>query len=300
MNIEETEIIDENSKPKDKLKAWYLFTEDFIAGTQHLTNEQIGIYIRLLCWNWNKRCMGILNNENTYYRIGNCITDSEKESCKQVLDQFFILIGHHYQNERQLQEYLFITKRIDASKKNGKLGGRPKKPSIEPRPKPRLEPRENPPTTTPTTTYTITKNKVTYTPQFLKFWDLVVNKVSKGTAEKNYIRLEKEWLEKPEQLADMYNKYYNNVEDKQFAKQPAFWLSAKKYLDEKPKKENNEKIDQLAMRIKVFKDAIEKKEASAWIKKYARQNCYDVKEAVDCGYISREDAYKYLDMEGWI
>ena len=36
-------FIDENSKPKEKLKAWYLFTEDFIAGTQHLTNQEIGI-----------------------------------------------------------------------------------------------------------------------------------------------------------------------------------------------------------------------------------------------------------------
>lgn len=294
MNIEETEIIDENSKPKDKLKAWYLFTEDFIAGTQHLTNEQIGIYIRLLCWNWNKRCMGILNNENTYYRIGNCITDSEKESCKQVLDQFFILIGHHYQNERQLQEYLFITRRIDASKKNGKLGGRPKKPSIEPR----LEPRTNPPT--PTTTPTTKQTKNTYNAYFNTFWDKVGNKVSKGIAEKNYLKLDEEWIKKPQDLAIMYNKYFNGIEDKQFAKQPAFWLSAKKYLDENPKKENNEKIDQLAMRTKVFKEAIEKKEASAWVKKYARQNSYDVKEAVEKNYFSKEDAIKYLDLEGWI
>ena len=27
-------FIDENSKPKEKLKAWYLFTEDFVAGTR--------------------------------------------------------------------------------------------------------------------------------------------------------------------------------------------------------------------------------------------------------------------------
>ena len=86
-------FIEENSKPKEKLNAWYLFTDAFIAGTQHLTNEEIGIYIRLLCWNWNKRCSGILNNENTYYRIGNCITDSEKQSCLNVLEQFFVLIG---------------------------------------------------------------------------------------------------------------------------------------------------------------------------------------------------------------
>ena len=38
IKMDEINIIDENSKPKDKLKAWYLFTEDFIAGTQHLTN----------------------------------------------------------------------------------------------------------------------------------------------------------------------------------------------------------------------------------------------------------------------
>ena len=54
-----TMFIDENSKPKEKLKAWYLFTEDFIAGTSHLSNEEIGIYMRLLCWNWNKRCIGL-------------------------------------------------------------------------------------------------------------------------------------------------------------------------------------------------------------------------------------------------
>ena len=115
-------FIDENSKPKEKLKAWYLFTEDFVAGTQHLTNEEIGVYIRLLCWNWNKRCRGIPCDSMTYYRIGSCFTESEKASCHKILEQFFIQVGDHFQNERQLQEYLFITKRIDASKKNGKLG----------------------------------------------------------------------------------------------------------------------------------------------------------------------------------
>ena len=61
-----------------------------------------------------------------------------------------------------------------------------------------------------------------------------------GIAEKNYLKLDEEWIQKPQDLAIMYNKYFNGIEDKQFAKQPAFWLSAKKYLDENPKKENNE------------------------------------------------------------
>ena len=294
MNIEETEIIDENSKPKDKLKAWYLFTEDFIAGTQHLTNEQLGIYIRLLCYNWNKRCSGIPCDSMTYYRIGSCLTESEKNSCDLIIEEFFIQVGEHFQNERQLQEYLFITRRIDASKKNGKLGGRPKTPSTEPR----LEPSTNPPT--PTITPTSSKTKRENYNLFNMFWDKIKNKVSKGIAEKNYMKLEENWIDKPQVLAQMYNKYFDKVEDKKFAKQPAFWLSARKYEDEEPKKQNNEKIDQLAMRTKVFKDAIENKEATAWVKKYARQNSYDVKEAIEKNYFSKEDAIKYLDMQGWI
>ena len=286
--------IEENSKPKEKLKAWYLFTDSFVSGTQHLTNEQIGIYIRLLCWNWNKRCSGLPSDNMTIYRIANCLTDDEKQSCNIIVKEFFILINDHYQNERQLEEYLYITRRMEASRQNGKLGGRPKKPNIEPR----LEPSTNPPT--PTITPTSSKTKRENYNLFNMFWDKIKNKVSKGIAEKNYMKLEENWIDKPQVLAQMYNKYYDGIEDKQFAKQPAFWLSARKYEDEEPKKQNNEKIAQLAMRTKVFKDAIENKEATAWVKKYARQNSYDVKEAIEKNYFSKEDAIKYLDMQGWI
>ena len=224
-------FIDETSKPKEKLKAWYLFTEDFVAGTQHLNNEEVGVYIRLLCWNWNKRCRGIPQDSMTQYRIANCITDTEKKSCDEIIKQFFVQVNSHYQNERQLQEYLFINKRIEASKLNGKLGGRPKKPSIEPR--------QNPPTPTPTTTI---KPKTKEKSNFPLFWEKVKNKVSKGIAEKNFNNLDIEWKDKATELANMYNKYFDNVEAKKFAKQPAFWLSARKYEDEGVKI-NEEKID---------------------------------------------------------
>ena len=279
-------FIEENSKPKEKLKAWYLFTEDFIAGTQHLSNEQIGIYIRLLCWNWNKRCAGLPSNNMTVYRIANCITDDERQSCNIIIKEFFILIDDHYQNERQLQEYLYITRRIDASKVNGKLGGRPKKPS------------QNPPTPTPTPKPKTTK--IDYTSFFNTFWDKVSNKVSRGIAEKNYLKLEEEWLNKPQDLAIMYNKYYNSVEDKQFVKQPAFWLSAKKYLDEKPVKQEEIKTDQYSMRLKVFKEAVDNKKGSSFAQKYAKQHPYDVQRAINEGHFTRSDAIEYLDMGSWV
>ena len=282
--MEHIMIIDENSKPKEKLKAWYLFTEDFIAGTQHLSNEQIGVYIRLLCFNWNKRCRGLPSNNMELYRIANCFTDDEKQSCNLIIKEFFIYINDHYQNERQLQEYLYITRRIDASKVNGKLGGRPKKPS------------NNPPTPTPTPKPTKNNNNS----YFNMFWDKVGNKVSKGIAEKNYLKLEDEWINKPQDLAIMYNKYFNSVEDKQFVKQPAFWLSAKKYLDEQPTKQSTDKIEQYDMRLKMFLEAVENKKGTEFIKKYAKQHSYDVQRAIKEGHFTKDQAIEYLDMGSWV
>ena len=298
-------FIEENSKPKEKLKAWYLFTDDFIAGTQALTNEEIGIYIRLLCYNWNKRCSGIPCDNMKYYRIASCFTESEKASCHKILEQFFIQVKDHFQNERQLQEYIYITRRVEASKLNGKLGGRPKKPSIEPRIQPRVEPKSNldktppTPTTTPTT-YPTKTSKISYNPFFHKFWNKVSNKVSKGIAEKNFVNIETDWIEKAEELAEMYNKYYSSVEDKQFAKQPAFWLSAKKYLDEQPKKEQIGSSEPYFHRLKVFQDAVENKKGSSFVSKYAKQHPYDVQRAINEGKFSKEDAIKYLDMGSWV
>jgi len=281
-------FISKESKPQEKLKAWYLFTDDFIAGTMSNTSTEVGVYIRLLCWNWNKRCQGIPKDSNAYYRIANCITEEEKKACETVLKQFFVEVQDHYQNERQLQEYLFITKRIEASKVNGRLGGRPKKPSTEP--KPNLD--KTPPT--PTTTSTI-KPKTKKKDNFPLFWNKINNKVSKGIAEKNYKLLDKEWIDRPEELAEIYNNYFNSVEDKKFAKQPAFWLSAKKYEDEEAKIENKSG-EVYPLRLKMFKQAIKEKDKSSFIQSFANQHFPDVQRAIKEGELSKEDAIKYLNM----
>ena len=275
-------FIDENSKPKEKLKAWYLFTEDFIAGTSNLSNEEIGIYMRLLCWNWNKRCPGLPKDMNTILRIANCITDSEKFSCEKIVNEFFVLINDHYQNERQLQEFLYITKRIEASKENGKLGGRPKKPST------------NPPTSTTTPT---NKTSSKYNPLFNLFWDKINNKVSKGTAEKNFLRIEQEWQDKAEDLAKLYNSYYDSVKDKEYAKQPAFWLSAKKYLDKLPEKKYNFGIiNRDEERVKMFVEAIKNNKVTQFIKDYALKNKDVIDLGIRKGLITKEQAINDLEM----
>ncbi len=279
-------FIEESSKPKEKLKAWYLFTEDFIAGTQHLTNEEIGIYIRLLCWNWNKRCVGLPKEMTTILRIANAITESEKFSCEKIVKEFFVMINDHYQNERQLQEFLYITGRIQASKENGKLGGRPKKPST------------NPPTSTPTPTKTSTKKYTSH--NFVKFWDKIENKISKGIAEKNFMKVEIEWQDQSEKLAEMYNKYYSDIDDKNFAKQPAFWLSAKKYLDVAPKKFNNfGVVSHDETRLQMFTDALEQGKVTRFIKDWANKHKDVIDKGIKLGKITKQQAIEELDMAGY-
>ena len=97
----------------------------------------------------------------------------------------------------------------------------------------------------------------------------------------------------------MYNKYYSSIEDKQFAKQPAFWLSAKKYLDEQPKSVSSA-VEPYDNRLKVFKEAVRNKKGSSFIAKYAKQHPYDVERAIKDGHFTKEDAINYLDMGSWV
>ena len=240
----------------------------------------------MLCWNWNKRCSGIPNDEITYHRIASCITDEEKKSCTKILNEFFHLVDEVFQNERQLQEYLFIIRRIEASKQNGRLGGRPKKP--------RLEPSQKPPTLTTTTTSISKKENL-----FDTFWEKIKNKVGKGTAFKNYMKIEEEWYFKPLDLAIIYNKYYDSLEDKKFAKHPAFWLSDKRYLDEAPS-QSNDRIDEYAFYTEKFLEIIQKRKPNSAISKIAQNRSEMVKKAINENKFTRDEAIQYLDMGSWL
>jgi DNA-binding transcriptional regulator YhcF (GntR family) len=168
------------------------------------------------------------------------------------------------------------------------------------KPKHNLEHNLNTPLDEPPIPIPITNKltEVSYSSYFLKFWESIPNKVSKGIAEKNYLKLEQEWIDKPEELAKIYKAYYDAVEDKQFAKQPAFWLSAKKYLDEKPKKQNTDLADPYVSRLNMFKEAIEAKKGNSFIKGYAQRHPSDVERAIGEGQFTKEQAMEYLDFRG--
>ena len=68
-----------------KLPSLPLFTDTFIAETAHLTNEQIGIYMRLLCFAWTKK--GKPFTREQAYRIGQCGTVGATGDKKQANEQ---------------------------------------------------------------------------------------------------------------------------------------------------------------------------------------------------------------------
>ena len=142
-------------------------------------------------------------------------------------------------------------------------------------------------------------HQIIYISVFLQFWKNIKYKVSKGRAEKNFGKLDKEWHNKPTKLCELFNKYYDSVTDKQYAKHPAHWLSDKKYLDEIPSN-NTEKVDMYDLRLKGFKECIDKKITKPFIVTSARQNPSDVLRAIKEGQFTKQEAELYLDMKGWV
>jgi len=54
------------------------------------------------------------------------------------------------------------------------------------------------------------------------------------------------------------------------------------------------------MRLKIFKEAVQKKQGSAFVHKFAKQHSYDVQRAINEGHFTKDDAIKYLDMGSWV
>ena len=76
-----------DGKEINKFHALQLFTDTFAAETVHLTNEAIGIYIRLLCFAWTKNAKPFTTE--SAYRICQCLNEDCKKKVDNVLDEFF-------------------------------------------------------------------------------------------------------------------------------------------------------------------------------------------------------------------
>ena len=211
-------------KVVDKFHALQLFTDTFAAETVHLTNEAIGIYIRLLCFNWTKNTKPFLQKEA--YRICQFISKECEAIVDLVLNEFFI-VGKKgedfiFTHKRLVKEYDYLTAKYKKKSEAGKLGmeiryGSVSNKSLTPIPRPR-------------------PNNI-YIDDFNKFWDLLrIKKGSKKLAQQKFL---KECQgQSPEEIAEAFNRYSAEVKDKQFVAHVSTWLSQRRFEDEvnnKPK-----------------------------------------------------------------
>ena len=211
-------------KVVDKFHALQLFTDTFATETVHLTNEAIGIYIRLLCFNWTKNTKPFKQKEA--YRICQCRSKECEAIVDLVLNEFFI-VGKKgedfiFTHKRLVKEYDYLTAKYKKKSEAGKLGmeiryGSVSNKSLTPIPRPR-------------------PNNI-YIDDFNKFWDLLrIKKGSKKLAQQKFL---KECQgQSPEEIAEAFNRYSAEVKDKQFVAHVSTWLSQRRFEDEvnnKPK-----------------------------------------------------------------
>ena len=265
-----------------------LWIDAFNSDTCFLTNDELGIYFRLIFYAWSKE--GYLPNDKEFIQ---CLCPNPNNINNDKIDKILKLYWTYdgsdwdkgWYQKRLREEYIRAVNTTNQNKLNGARGGQATAQRL-------LSDRSSETTASISKSKSISNNKykdeVIIFNYFNEFWELVTNKVSKGQALKNYKKVDKDWLQKPKELAEMYNEHYNSITDKTFAKQPAFWLSAEKYLDEKPQEQTTK--DQETIKLESWVDAF--KNPTNFSKEYAKKNKGMVYKMLDEGLITQEDMTK--------
>ena len=216
-------------KETNKFHALQLFTDTFSAETVHLTNEAVGIYIRLLCFAWTKNTKPF--KTESAYRICHCKTDDCKLHVDEVLEEFFIANTEDssWTHKRLTHEHEYLSDKYKARSEAGRKGGlatqskakddfassKIKAPIPSPIPIPK---------------------SIIESP-FDEFWNtLKTKKGSKHLASKRF-KVHCSDLD-PVELAEKFNRYSATVKDFEFLAHVSTWINQKRFDDE----ENNQSL----------------------------------------------------------
>ena len=102
-----------------KAPAFQFYAQDFLTGVIYLTNEEIGIYIKMLAKQWTD---GKIPKKRLGFLVG-----YEWDKLSDELKEKFEDLGDYVLNERLEKEREKRLKFSDKQAENGKKGGRPKK-----------------------------------------------------------------------------------------------------------------------------------------------------------------------------
>jgi len=204
---------------KKDLPSLPLFTDTFIAETVHLTNQQTGMYMRLLCFAWTKK--GKPFQTKSAYKICQCINEDCENVVDEILKEFFQLNSTGYTHKRIIKEQDYLNDYYEKKSIAGKKGGLAKRDSANSKSLAHI------PIPIPIPINTL----------FETFWDnLSIKRGSKKVAE---IKYKKECKElDPQELAKVYNSYAAKIPDKQFVQHVSTWLNQRRFQDEDIKPTN--------------------------------------------------------------
>ena len=204
-----------------KLPSLPLFTDTFVAETTHLSNKQIGIYIRILCWSWTKKGKAITHEQANI--ICQCIDDDCRKEVFKILYEFFIFNkkNNDFTSKRIKQEQDYLNDYYEKKSIAGKKGGLAKRNSATSKSLAHI------PIPIPIPTNTL----------FETFWDNLSTK--RGSKKVAGIKYKKECKDlDPQILAKVFNAYAAKIPDKQFVQHVSTWLSQRRFQDEDIKPTN--------------------------------------------------------------
>jgi len=212
------------TKETNKFHALQLFTDTFTAETVHLTNEEIGIYIRLLSFAWTKNTKPFTTE--SAFRICQCKTQDCKITVMNILYEFFISenlnpeideIKNTWLHKRLVKEHAYLVDKYKRRSEAGKKGGlarvenaSSKNQAPIPIPKP------------------IPNNNI-YDESFERLWKgLKIKRGSKFKAYKEFNKINVEEITN-EQMARIYNNQIKGIEDNKFVPHFSTWLSQRRW-----------------------------------------------------------------------
>jgi uncharacterized protein YdaU (DUF1376 family) len=209
-----------------KFHAMQLFTDTFIAETVHLTNNQLGIYTRLLNFHWTKNARPF-STEDAYI-ICQCKDDECRDMVDKILREFFIMGAdkNTWTNKRVLSEHQYLTDKYKKKSEAGQKGARIRHSaygkSLTPIPNPNPKP----------------NNKYTYNIGFEKLWNLL--KIKRGSKFKAHEVFNKVWeyCDKGiDDVAEIYNNQTKDIENK-FVPHFSTWLSQRRWENDEKQEES--------------------------------------------------------------
>ena len=218
------------TKETNKFHALQLFTDTFTAETVHLTNEKVGIYIRLLSFAWTKNTKPFTTE--SAFRICHCMNDQCCINVYEVLEEFFKVEREcddrnlkTWYHKRLVQEHEYLT---DKYKRRSVATSKTQAPIPIPKPIPNDK----------------------YDPQFEQAWqELHKKRGSKFKAQEIWLKLwSKEILKETDfpMLIRSYNSQIKEIEDNKFIPHFSTWLSQRRW----EMSEDDDKLKDIINRLK--------------------------------------------------